>query len=74
MRCIPWYGDLGERWLLGRDMTETVVLHMLQRCLPYVEELTSWTKDETDIDVDLGAWLPGWYVVEDDNDFRWRRM
>jgi len=38
-----------------------------------VEESTSWTKDETDID-DLGGWLPGWYVVEDDNDFRWRRM
>lgn len=22
---------------------------------------------------DLGGWLLGWYVVEDDNDFRWRR-
>ena len=29
--------------------------------------------DIMDID-DLGEWLPGWYVVEDDNDFRWRRM
>ena len=29
--------------------------------------------DETDI-VDLGGWLPGWYVVEDDNDFRGRKM
>ena len=27
-----------------------------------------------DIMDDLGGWLPGWYVVEDDNDFRWRRM
>jgi len=26
-----------------------------------------------DTDV-LGRWLLGWYVVEDDNDFRWRRM
>jgi len=24
--------------------------------------------------VDLSGWLPGWYVVEDDNGFRWRRM
>jgi len=39
-----------------------------------VEELTSWTKDETVIDVNLGGWLPRCYVVEDDNDFRWRRM
>jgi len=29
--------------------------------------------DIMDID-DLGGWLPGWYVVEDDNNFRWRRM
>ena len=29
--------------------------------------------DETYID-DLGGWLPRWYVVEDDNDFTWRRM
>ena len=29
--------------------------------------------DEIDID-DLGGWLLGWYVVEDDNDLRWRRM
>ena len=42
MRCIPWYGDLGDRWLPGRDIMETMVLHMLQRCLQYVEELTSW--------------------------------
>ena len=42
--------------------------------MQYVEELTSWTEDETDIDVDLGGWLLGWYVVEDDNNFRWRRM
>jgi len=55
-------------------MMEMEVLHMLQGCLQYVEELTSWTEDETDIDVDLGGWLPGWYVVKDDNDFRWRRM
>ena len=55
-------------------MVEMVVLHMLQGCLQYVEELTSWTKDETDIGDDLGGWIPGWYVVEDDNDFRWRRM
>jgi len=47
---------------------------MLQGCLQYVEELTSWTEDETDIDDDLGGWLLGWYVVEDDNNFRWRRM
>ena len=25
-------------------------------------------------DDDLCGWLPGWYVVEEDNDFRWRRM
>ena len=37
---------------------EMVVLHMLQECLQYVE-LTSWTKDGTDIDDDLGGWLPG---------------
>ena len=30
MRCIPWYGDLGDRWLSRRDMVEMVVLHMLQ--------------------------------------------
>jgi len=30
--------------------------------------------DETVVDDNLGGWLPGWYVVEDDNDFRWRRM
>lgn len=35
------------------------VLHMLQGCFQYVEELTSWTKDEIDIDADLGGWLPG---------------
>lgn len=29
--------------------------------------------DETIVD-DLGGWLPGWHVVEDENDFRWRRM
>lgn len=55
-------------------MVEMVVLHMLQGCLQYVEELTSWIEDETDIDDDLGGWLPGWYVVEDDNNFKWRRM
>jgi len=43
-------------------MVEAMVLHMLQRCLPYVEESTSWIIST------------GWYVVEDDNDFRWRRM
>ena len=26
------------------------------------------------VDDDLGGKLPGWYVVKDDNDFRWRRM
>jgi len=26
------------------------------------------------VDGDLGGELPRWYVVEDDNDFRWRRM
>ena len=30
--------------------------------------------DETYIDVDLGGWLLGWYVVEDDTYFSWRRM
>ena len=30
-------------------------LHMLQGWLQYVEELISWTKDETDIDDDLGG-------------------
>ena len=39
---MPWYGDLGDRWLPRRDMVEMVVLHMLQRWLQYVEELTSW--------------------------------
>ena len=42
--------------------------------MQYVEEMTSWAKDETDMDDDLGGWLPRWHVVEDDNDFRWRRM
>lgn len=42
MGCIPWYGDLGDRWLTGQDMMETVVLNMLQRWLQYVEEFTSW--------------------------------
>lgn len=23
---------------------------------------------------DLGGWLPGWFVVKDNKDFRWRRM
>ena len=59
---------------MGRHMMEMGVLHMLQGCLQYVEELTSWTKDETDSDDDLGGWLPGWDVVEDNNDFKWRRM
>jgi len=39
-----------------------------------VEDLTSWPKDEIDINDDLGGWLPGWYVVEDDKNFRCRRM
>jgi len=55
-------------------MMKMVVLHMLQGFLQYVEELTSWTKDEIDIGDDLGGGLPGWYVVEDDNDYRWRKM
>jgi len=55
-------------------MMEMVVLHMLQGCLQYVGESISWTKDETIVDLDLGGWLLGWDVVEDDNDFRWRRM
>ena len=42
--------------------------------MQYVEELTSWTEDETDIGFDLGGWILGWDVVEDNNDFRWRRM
>ena len=58
---------------MGQHMMEMRVLHMLQGCLQYVEELISWTEDETIVD-DLGGWLPGWYVVRDDNDFRWRRM
>ena len=53
---------------------EMVVLHMLQGCFQYVEELTSWIEDEIVVDVDLGGWIPRWYVVEDDNDFKWRRM
>ena len=44
MRCILWYSDLGDRWLPGRDMMKMVVLHMLQGCLQYVEELTSWMR------------------------------
>ena len=44
MGCIPWYGDLGDRWLPGRDMMETLVLHMMQRWLQYVEELISWIR------------------------------
>ncbi len=40
-------------------MVEMVVLHILQGCLQYVEELTSWTEDETDIGFDLGGWIPG---------------
>jgi len=46
-------------------MMEMGIIHMLQGCLQYVEELTSWIEDETDIIDDLGGWLPGWYVVED---------
>ena len=41
---------------------------MLQGCLHCEEEFISQMSD------DLGGWLPEWYVVEDDNDFRWRRM
>jgi len=41
---------------------------MLQGCLPCEEEFTSQMSD------DLGGWLLGWYVVEDDNNFKWRRM
>ena len=52
-------------------MMETVVLHMLQGWLQYVEELISWVRQLLLI---FGGWIPGWYVVEDDNDFRWRRM
>ena len=44
MGCMPWYGDLGDRWLPGRDMMKMVVLYMLQGCLQYVEELTSWMR------------------------------
>ena len=29
--------------------------------------------DIMDID-DLGGWILGWYVDEDNNDFMWRRM
>ena len=36
-----------------------------------MEELTSWTEDEIDIDDDLGGWLPRWDVVDDDNDFHY---
>jgi len=57
---------------MGQHMMEMEVLHMLQGCLQYVEQLTSWTKGETD--VDLGGWILEWDVVKDDNDFRWRRM
>ena len=58
---------------MGRHMMEKAVLNMLQRWLQYVEELTSWIENETNV-VDLGGWLPRLYVVENDNDFRWRRM
>ena len=30
MDYIPWYGYLGDKWLLRQDMMEMVVLHMLQ--------------------------------------------
>jgi len=53
---------------------EMGVLHMLQGCLQYVEELISWIRHFGYKNLDLGGWLPGWHVVEDDNDFRWRRM
>jgi len=51
-----------------------VVLHMLQGCLQYVEELISWIRLFGYENLDLGGWLLGWDVVEDDNNFRWRRM
>jgi len=47
-----------------------VVLHILQGCLQYVEELISWIRLFGYDDDDLGGWLPGWYIVEDNNDFR----
>jgi len=55
-------------------MMETVVLHMMQSCLQYVEELISWIRLFGYGNIDLGRWLPGWHVVEDNNDLRWRRM
>lgn len=59
---------------MGQHMMEMGLLHILQGCLQYVEELISWTKDETVVDVDLGGWILGWDIVKDDNDFRGRRM
>jgi len=39
-----------------------------------VEELISWIRLLGYGNLDLGGWLPRWDVVEDENDFRWRRM
>ena len=44
------------------------------RMLQYAEELISWIRLFGYGYLDLGGWLPGWYVVEDDNNFRWKRM
>jgi len=42
MRCMPWYGVLGDSWSLRWRHDGDGVLHMLQGCLPYEEESTSW--------------------------------
>lgn len=55
---------------MGRHMMEMGVIHMLQGCLQFVEELTSWIEDEIVVDINLDGWLPRWYVVKDENDFR----
>ena len=42
--------------------------------MQYVEELISWIRLFGYGNFDIGGWILGWYVVEDDNNFRWRRM
>ena len=49
--------------------------HSGERGSTYVARMFAFCR-KVDIlnDDDLGGELPRWYVVEDDNDFRWRRM
>jgi len=43
---------------MGRHMVETIVLHMLQEGLQYIDWMISWTEDETiDMMILVARWL-----------------